>query len=166
MEKYYVTRKGLEKLQDEFAMQDKIHDELEKEMGRSVKRDNDLRENPEYMELRVKAMYGVPAAKRELLLKLQNVVVIEDTDEYKNWDGQTVIRKCVVVIDYNGDVDEYKILGENEGDVMNGILSCKSPIVLSLLGKKPGDVVYYNSEPIKILEVKRLEEEKVKTINE
>ena len=100
MSNYYVTREGYQKLYDEIGLQDILHDEIEKEMGRSVKRDNDLRENPEYMELRVKAMYGIPAQKRELLLKYQSAVIIEDTPEYINWDGETVIRKCKIVINY------------------------------------------------------------------
>ena len=96
---YYVTYEGYQKLNDEIGMQDVLHDEVEKEMGRSVKRDNDLRENPEYMELRVKAMYGIPAKKRELLQQYLSAVIIEETPEYINWDGETVIRKCSITID-------------------------------------------------------------------
>ena len=64
---YYVTYEGYQKLIDEIQLQDKLYSDIEKEMGNSAKRDNDLRENPEYMELRVKAMYGIPAKKKELL---------------------------------------------------------------------------------------------------
>lgn len=165
MSNYYVTREGYQKLYDEIGLQDILHDEIEKEMGRSVKRDNDLRENPEYMELRVKAMYAIPAQKRELLLKYQSAVIIEDTPEYINWDGETVIRKCKIVINYDGDEEVYTILGSNEGDFQNGILSCESPLVLALLGKKVGDVIDFNGSIIKIVSVKKAFNEKVLKLN-
>ncbi len=160
MSNYYVTHEGYQKLYDEIRQQDILHDEVEKEMGRSVKRDNDLRENPEYMELRVKAMYGIPAQKRDLLLKYQSAVIIEETPEYIDWDGETVIRKCKITISYDGDEETYTILGSNEGDLQNGILSCESPMVLALLGKKVGDAVKFNDSIIEILSVRKLSFEK------
>ncbi len=152
---YYVTREGLKKLYNEIGMQDAIHDELEKEMGKSVKRDNDLRENPEYMQLRVKAMYGIPQEKRNLVLKYNNAVIIEETPEYINWNGETVIRKCDIKIDYNGEIEEYSILGSNEGNLLEGILSCESPLVKALLGKKVGETILFNNEPVTVLLVEK-----------
>ena len=156
---YYVTYEGYQKLNDEIGMQDVLHDEVEKEMGRSVKRDNDLRENPEYMELRVKAMYGIPAKKRELLQQYLSAVIIEETPEYINWDGETVIRKCSITIDYNNSIKTYTILGANEGDLKNNILSCETPIVLALLGKKIGDEITFNDRKIKVLDVNKISAE-------
>ena len=158
--KYYVTIEGYKKLCDEIDLQDVLHDEVEKEMGRSVKRDNDLRENPEYMELRVKAMYGIPTKKKELLMKYQSAEIIEQTKEYLDWDEKTVIRKCIVTIDYEGDVETYTILGANEGDIDNNILSCESPLVLALLGLKEGETTYFNGSKIKVLSVKRVSYDK------
>jgi transcription elongation GreA/GreB family factor len=156
---YYVTYEGYQKLVDEIQLQDKLYSDIEKEMGNSAKRDNDLRENPEYMELRVKAMYGIPAKKKELLQQYQSAVIIEETPEYINWDGETVIRKCTITIDYDGDVLTYTILGENEGDIMNGFLSCEAALVQALLGKKVGEQITFNGCIIKILSVKKVDKD-------
>lgn len=158
--KYYVTREGYEKLYDDINMQDKLHDEVEKKMGESVKRDNDLRENPEYMLLRVQAMYGVPNEKKELLLKYYNAVIIEEMDEYINWDGVTVIRKCDVELEIDGVTEKYTILGENEGDLNKGILSCAAPLVKSILGKKVGQTIVFNEMCITVKNVSRVEKSK------
>jgi len=161
MKKYYVTYEGYQKLSDEIRLQDILHDETEREMGRSVKRDNDLRENPEYMSLRVRAMYEIPARKQELVQQYQSAVIIEETPEYIDWDNETVIRKCIITLDYDGEIEIYKILGENEGDLKNNILSCGSPIVLAMLGKKIGEEIEFNGYKIKILSVEKITKPKV-----
>ena len=55
MENYYITKNGYKKLYEDYLNIDKEITEVNKMMGESVKRDNDLRENPEFMELRVRA---------------------------------------------------------------------------------------------------------------
>ncbi len=167
MGKFYVTREGYEQLYNEISNIDKKHDDVEKKMGESVKRDSDLRENPEYMALRVEAMYGIPKMKQELVLKLQNSVIIEETEEYINWDGKTVIRKCDVDLLIDGEVESYKILGSNEGSLKDGILSCDAPMVTSILGHKVGETVEFNGMKIFIDNVSKIADKKlVKTNNE
>lgn len=158
--KYYVTREGYEKLYNDINMMDKLHDEVEKKMGESVKRDNDLRENPEYMSLRVQAMYGVPNEKKELMRKYLNAVIIEDTEEYINWDGLTVIRKCEVELEIDGEIEKYTILGDNEGDLNKGILSCEAALVKNILGKKIGETTIFNEMQITIKNVSAVEKNK------
>ena len=64
MSKEYISRKGYMKLYKEYVDYDEKIIQCQREMGESVKRDNDLRENPEYIDLRVKAMYTLPEQKR------------------------------------------------------------------------------------------------------
>ena len=97
MENYYITKNGYKKLYEDYLNIDKEITEVNKMMGESVKRDNDLRENPEFMELRVRAMYELPAKKKSLWDKYNSAIIIEETDEYKNFDGNTVIRGCLVM---------------------------------------------------------------------
>ena len=61
-----ISKKGYKKLCEELKNVDSEIIETQREMGESAKRDNDLRENPEYMELRVKAMYTLPQKKQKL----------------------------------------------------------------------------------------------------
>lgn len=158
--KYYVTKEGYEKLYNDINLMDKLHDEVEKKMGESVKRDNDLRENPEYMSLRVEAMYGVPNQKKELMMKYLNAIIIEDTEEYINWDESTVIRKCDIELEIDGELEKYTILGSNEGDLEKGILSCEAALVKSILGKKIGETTIFNGMQITIKKVSKIEETK------
>lgn len=162
--KFYVTREGYEKLYNEISEMDKLHDDVERQMGESVKRDNDLRENPEYMALRVKAMYGIPAQKRELVLKFQNAIIIEETPEYFEWDGLTVIRKSKVTISIDGEIEEYTILGSDEGSLDDNILSCDAALVKSILGHKVGEKVIFNGMVIEIQKVLKLEEKVLKKV--
>lgn len=69
------------------------------------------------------------------------VIIIEETPEYINWDGNTIIRKCEEQLNVGGEVENFKILGSNEGNIDNNILSCNAPLVLALIGHKVGDVV-------------------------
>lgn len=155
----YYTREGFKKIKEEYENIDNEYHETTKLMGKSDEMDSDLRENPEFMELRVKAMYGIPSRKRELAQELKkNIIIIEDTDEYKNWDGKTVIRKCQINISIDGMLgEEYTILGCNEGDISKDIISCEAPLVMALLGHKIGEEVEFNGMKITINSVTKLE---------
>lgn len=154
MEKYYISKSGYEKLYEDFLNVDKEINDVNRKMGESVKRDNDLRENPEFMELRVKAMYELPGKKNELWLKYESAVIIEEMDEYKNFDGEIVVIGAKVTLNFAGDKEIYIILGNDEGDLKKGILSCQAPISKAIIGKKVGDIVEFNHSQIEILEVK------------
>lgn len=160
----YYTKEGYEKLINDYYSLDDSYRETTLAMGISDAMDSDLRENSEYMLLRVKAMYTIPNQKKELSQKIRNAIIIEDTDEYKNWDGLTVIRKCCTSLSVdNYDVD-YVILGENEGDIENNILSCEAPFALSILGHKVGDTVIFNGMSIKIKNVQKILDDNIKVI--
>ena len=68
-----------------------------------------------------------------------NCVVIEDSD-----DGGEYVRigSTVTVLDKEFDETEvYKIVGSQEADPMNGVISEDSPFGKALLGKAVGDEV-------------------------
>lgn len=149
----YLTKKGREKIYQEYL---NIDDEIKKtnrEMGESAKLDNDLRENPEFMALRVKAMYELPQKKEELFKVFSQAEVIEEMPEYINFDGSTVIMGTKVVLDFDGDEEVYTIHGTNEGNIEDGIISENSPIARAIIGKKVGDIVTFRNMSIKILSV-------------
>ena len=85
-------------------------------------------------------------------------MIIEETDEYINWDGVTVIRKSRVEILDDDEIESYDILGENESDFENNILSCSAPLVLALLGHKKGETIIFNNRVIKIVNVEKIED--------
>lgn len=154
--KYYITKSGYEKLYAEYLEVDTEIAQTNKMMGESVKRDNDLRENPEFMELRVKVMYELPAKKKSLWDKWNAAIVIEDTEEYKNFDGKTVIRGSVVKINMDDEECEYQIKGTDEGNINEDILSCETPLAQAILGKKVGEKLEFNNMKIEILAVEKI----------
>lgn len=157
MAKFYITRAGYKQLYEDYLNVDNEITEANKMMGESVKRDNDLRENPEFMELRVKAMYELPAKKQTLWDKYSSAIIIEETEEYQKFDGKTVIRGCKVKLDFDDEgICEYQIKGSDEGDLSSDILSCDAPMAKALLGKQLGTVVEFNGMNIEILEIERL----------
>ncbi len=164
MEKYYVTREGYKKLLEEYQSIDEVYTETTKAMGKSDEMDSDLRENPEYMELRVKAMYAIPRKKKELFEQLSNSVIIEDTEEFKNWDKETVIAKCRISLMIDGEIETYDVLGANESDFDKNILSCEAPLVKALLGHKKGEIVVFNGLEIQIKNIEEIIENSKKRI--
>ena len=86
-----------------------------------------------------------------------NCVVIKDSD-----DGGEYVRigSTVTVLDKEFDETEvYKIVGSQEADPMNGVISEDSPFGKALLGKNAGDEVTVDAPagPVeyKILKVER-----------
>lgn len=152
----YISRKGHEKLYEKCQNIEKEIFKCQKGMGESAKRDNDLRENPEYMELRVKLMYVLPEQKRKVNERYDNAIIIEDTEEYKSFDGATVIKGSKVEVLFDGEKETYTILGNSEGNLDKNILSCNAPIAEILLGRRVGDIVNFNNVKVEILSVKKV----------
>jgi len=153
---YYVSRAGYKKMYEQYLEYGEEIKRVNREVGESAARDRDLRENPEFMSLRVKAMYEIPSRREVLYRKYQEAVIIEDTEAYKNFDGRTVIAGSVVELEFDGEPCRYTILGNDEGDIDNDILSCNAPIARALIGKRVGDELEWKDESIKILKVTRI----------
>jgi len=156
MVKEYISRKGYEELYQMCLEIDKEILDTMRKMGESAKRDNDLRENPEYMELRVQAMYNLPKKKENLFTRYKNAIIIEETDEYKNFDGNTVIMGTKVKLMIDGEEEEYKILGNQEGNLNLSILSCEAPIAKAVMKKHLKETVQFNGMEIFILSIEKI----------
>lgn len=150
---YYITKQGHENLYEQLSTIDQEIAETNKRMGESVRLDNDLRENPEFMELRVKSMYELPRKKEVVWNKYQEALIIEETEEYKKFDQSKVIIGSTVFIDFDGESCKYTILGTDEGNLDADILSCEAPIAKILIGKQVGETVTFNGMVIKIKEI-------------
>lgn len=158
MSKYYITKKGRDILYQKYIDIDRQINETNRLMGESVKMDNDLRENPDFMSLRVKAMHELPQQKAKLFEIYSNAIIIEEMEEYINFKGEKVILGSEVTIDFGGEVYTYKILGTNESNSTENSLSENAPLAEALLGKKLNDEIQFRNINIKILSIKRIEE--------
>ena len=158
----YYTREGYEQLEKEILSIDDEYVNTTTKMGESDSLDSDIRENPEFMDLRVKAMYSLPAKKAQLIKEKNNAIIIEDTKEYNNWDYQTVSRKCKVTLVVDGEREDYLILGANESNIRENILSCEAPLVLAILNHRLGETIKYNGMNIVIESIGKIEKELVR----
>ena len=87
------------------------------------------REQQGFIEGRIKDIEG----------KLSNATIIDVTTV--NANGKVVFGATVDVVDENtGDELTYQIVGEDEADIKQGMLSISSPIARALIGKEEGDV--------------------------
>ncbi|MDO4643200.1 MAG: transcription elongation factor GreA [Cardiobacteriaceae bacterium] len=99
----------------------------------------DLKENAEYHAAREQQGF-IEGRIRELEHKLSHANVINVSSLPKN--GKVVFGVTVELEDCDsGEEMTYKIVGEDEADIKNGLLSNTSPIARALLGKEEGETV-------------------------
>ncbi|CAH0532704.1 Transcription elongation factor GreA [Vibrio stylophorae] len=99
----------------------------------------DLKENAEYHAAREEQ--GICEAQiRDIEFKLSNAQVI-DVTRMPN-EGRVIFGATVTVVDVNTD-DEvtYTIVGDDEADLKENLISVNSPIARGLIGKMEGDEV-------------------------
>ncbi len=132
-ERYEALKKELEYL--ETVREKEVADQIKE--ARSF---GDLSENSEYDEAKTEQgkLYSKIAEIKNVLDNAE--IIEEDTQSGKVSLGVNV--KLVEITDGGeGDEEEYKIVGSQEADPMNGFLSEESPIGKALLGHGVGDEV-------------------------
>ena len=149
----YLSKEGKKQLEKKIDAIDQEIIDTYRMMGESTKIDNDLRENPEYLDLQTKVSYKLPHEKNKLKEVLRNSLILEDQDFYKNFDGETVIVGAKVTLLYNGDKEEYSIVGYGQDDPFNNVIIYNCDFANSLLGKKKGEQFQYKNSTIKILKI-------------
>jgi transcription elongation factor GreA len=98
----------------------------------------DLRENAEYHASR--EQHGFNEGRiAEIEAKLSNAQIVDVTTLPKN--GRVVFSVTVEVADTDtGEELRYRIVGEDEADSKQGLISVNSPMARALIGKSAGDV--------------------------
>jgi transcription elongation factor GreA len=135
MTKIQLTQKGYDDLKIEH--EDLIKNKKPKAIARLSKARSmgDLSENSEYT-----------AAKEELAFvngRIQEIVeIFENSIVVKSPSNKTNVEiGNIVVVKFQGKMEEFQIVGEFEADPMNKKLSQNSPIGQALISKKVGDLV-------------------------
>jgi transcription elongation factor GreA len=99
----------------------------------------DLSENAEYHAAREQQSF-IEGRINDIENRLSNAEVIDVTK--LNANGRVVFGSTVQVEDQDGGVKlTYQLVGDDEADIKNGLLSVLSPIARALIGKSEGDVV-------------------------
>lgn len=103
----------------------------------------DLKENAEYHAAKEQQGF-IEGRIKELEGKLSNVQVIDVTAI--DAKGRIVFGSTVELLEEEtGKETVYKIVGEDEADIKQGLLSFTSPIARALIGKNEGDVVNFQA---------------------
>ena len=136
---FKLTPERLKELQDELTYLKTVREKEVAELIKEARSFGDLSENSEYDEAKTEQgkLYSRIAEVENIL---SNYVVIEVFED----DGGSSIRlgSTVTVLDKEFNEEEtYKIVGSQEADPMNGVISEDSPFGRALLGRNAGDDV-------------------------
>jgi transcription elongation factor GreA len=133
------------------------HELLQKELKRlkSVDRPNvvkaiaearahgDLKENAEYHAAKEEQGF-IEARIKDIEGKLSHKQVIDATAVDAR--GKVIFGATVVIFDENTDKEmTYKIVGEDEANIKQGMISYTSPIARALIGKDEGDAIEFQA---------------------
>ena len=100
----------------------------------------DLKENAEYHAAREQQGF-IEGRIQDIEAKLSNAQIIDVTKLPNN--GKVIFGATVTIL--NLDTDEevtYRIVGDDEADIKNNLISVNSPIARGLIGKTADEVVY------------------------
>ena len=153
---FKLTPERLKELQDELTYLKTVREKEVAELIKEARSFGDLSENSEYDEAKNEQgkLYSRIAEVENIL---SNYVVIEETTTTA---AAIRLGSTVTVLDKEFNEEEtYKMVGSQEADPMNGVISEDSPFGRALLGKNAGDdvVVEAPAGPMqyKILKVER-----------
>ncbi len=139
MSKVPLTARGAEKLREELRRLKSEERPRVIEAIATAREHGDLKENAEYHA--AKEQQGLIEARiRDIEGKLSNAQIIDLSQV--NAAGRVVFGSTVELVDQeDGSSVRYQIVGEDEADIKEGLLSVGSPIARAVIGKQEGDVV-------------------------
>jgi transcription elongation factor GreA len=138
MSKVPITVRGAEKLKVELQQLKTVDRPRVVEAIAEARAHGDLKENAEYHAAREQQSF-IEGRIKDIEGKLGNATIIDVTTV--NANGKVVFGATVDVVDENsGDELSYQIVGEDEADIKQGMISISSPIVRARIGKEEGDV--------------------------
>ncbi len=134
-EKFYLTAEGLEKIKKEH--QDLKGLKLVKTKGEIPKIWHSEDINPEYLSFREDLSF-LETRIAELENILKNVELIKPPPK----ERQNIVNLgATVLIEIDGEIDEFRLVGTLDADPSNHKISNESPIGQALLGKRVGEMV-------------------------
>ena len=138
MSKVPLTVRGAEKLRSELnELKGVVRPRIIKAIA-DAREHGDLRENAEYHAAREQQGF-VEGRIKDIEAKLSNAQIIDV--KALNAGGRVVFGATVVVLETATDEEHtYQIVGEDEADIREGLISVSSPIARGLIGKSEGDL--------------------------
>tara|TARA_R110000744_G_scaffold4221_14_gene15360 strand:+ start:745 stop:1206 length:462 start_codon:yes stop_codon:yes gene_type:complete len=134
-----MTAKGAEMLREELQHLKSVkRPEIIKSIA-EAREHGDLKENAEYHAAREQQSF-CEGRIQDIEGKLSNIQIIDVTKMTNT--GKVIFGTTVTILNLQTD-DEitYKIVGDDEADIKNNLISVSSPIARGLVGKQLDDVV-------------------------
>jgi transcription elongation factor GreA len=142
MQRIPITKNGYQVLRDELDNIKKIERPKIIAAIEEARGHGDLSENAEYQYAKEKQSF-METRIQELETKLATAEIIDTSKIPKD---KVVFGSKFIVC--NTETDEemtYQIVGVDESDISNGLISIASPLAKALIGKKPGDTAVFKS---------------------
>ena len=138
MDKFPITANGEKKLRNELDRLTNIERPKIIEAISIAREHGDLKENAEYHAAREQQSF-VEGRIKDIKLKLSNAEIV---DPKKITTNKVVFSAKVRLYDFDKENEIiYSIVGDDEADIKNSLISINSPIARSLIGKEEGDTV-------------------------
>ena len=131
----YITPEGYEALQADLKALWARRADVVKALSAAAA-EGDRSENAEYI-YRKKELGGIDYRIRYLQKRLPNLNIVRETPQ----SDRVHFGAWVTVERDDGSHVEYRIVGADEADAANGLISIDSPLARALLGKSPGDEI-------------------------
>ncbi len=156
MNKVPITVRGAKILQDELHQLKSVERPTVIEAIATAREHGDLKENAEYHAAREQQGF-IEGRIADIEAKLSNATIIDVTTLTNT--GKVVFGTTVDVADEEtGEEVTYQIVGDDEADLKNNMISISSPIARALIGKQEGDFVEVKTpggvRELEIVEVK------------
>ncbi len=138
MSKVPLTVRGAEKLRQELEQLKRVERPKVINAIADARAHGDLKENAEYHAAREQQGF-VEGRIKEIDGKLSHAQIIDVTKLHTN--GKVVFGATVDVLELDNEEEHtFQIVGEDEADSKQGLISVRSPIARGLIGKVEGDV--------------------------
>ncbi|WP_237387253.1 transcription elongation factor GreA [Xenorhabdus sp. Sc-CR9] len=139
MKQIPMTVRGADKLREELEYLKNVRRPQIIAAIADAREHGDLKENAEYHAAREQQGF-CEGRIQEIEAKLSNAQVIDVTKITNN--GRVIFGATVTVLNVDSDEEQtYRIVGDDEANIKENLLSVNSPIARGLIGKEVDDVV-------------------------
>ena len=140
MSKVPLTARGAESLRTELEELKRVARPKVIKAIAEARAHGDLKENAEYHAAREQQGF-IEGRIKDIEGKLSHAQIIDVTTI--NAGGKVVFGATVDMIELDNDEEfTYQIVGDDEADIKQGLISVSSPIARALIGKSEGDDVF------------------------
>jgi len=138
LERVPITRKGYEALQEELEYLKKVERPKNIKAIEEARSHGDISENAEFEAAKDRQAF-IAGRLNDLEDKLARAEIIDPDTMPKD---RAVFSSLVVLENIDtGENVEYRLVGPDESNIEQGLISVSSPLGKAIIGKKPGDEI-------------------------